>query len=231
MSRTEHHELDPADYGDEPYKDSVLVCCPTYSGLEPLLDEYLACYAAQRWHDKRLMLVDNTPDDGEYAASITARVEAVGGTVRRVVPSKDWEDTFSRAWGVMQMHAKWNGYTWLLSLEQDVMLRNPLSIDTLLNVASYVHAPFVTHTYPYHGGKPGFYQGLGCTLIKTELATLALDVTYKRLPHVEAALYDCAKRNSHVVLHQLLEVDHLDVDRSWNFEGVSNDEVAVGIES
>jgi hypothetical protein len=59
---------------------------------------------------------------------------------------------------------------------------------------------------------------------------LALDVTYKRIPHVEAAIYDCAKRNSHVVLHNLLEIDHLDADRSWNFEGVSNDEVAVGIE-
>lgn len=223
---------DPNDYGaGEPYHDSVLVGCPTYSGLESCLDEYLEAYAAQKWWNRRLMLVDNTDDGGDYAASITPRVEAVGGMVRRIEPSKDWEDTFYRSWGVMQMHAKWNGYTWMLSLEQDVILRNPLSIDTLLNTAAYIQAPFVTHTYPYHGGKPGFYQGLGCTLIKTELATLALENTYKRVPHVEAAIYDCAKRNSHAVLHQLLEIDHLDADnRHWQFEGTSNDEVAVGIE-
>lgn len=224
-------ELDPVDFGEQPYVDTVLVGCPTYSGLANCLDEYLEAYASQQWPNKRLILVDNTDDGGEYAASIVDKVEAVGGTVRRVEPSSDWEDTFERSWGVMQMHAKWNGYTWILSLEQDVILRNSLSIDTLLNVATYVRAPFVTHTYPYHGGKPGFYQGLGCTLIKTELVTLALDVVYKRMPHVEAAIYDCAKRNSHVVLHQLLEIDHVDADdRYWQFEGVSNDEVAVGIE-
>src|SRR5262245_19484254 len=120
------------------------------------------------------MLVDNTNDGGDYANEIKPKVEAVGGTVRRVEPSTDWEDTFCRSWGVLAMHAKWNGYTWILSLEQDVILKNPLSIDTMLNVAGYLQAPFVTHTYPYHHGKPGFYQGLGCTLIKTELVTLAL---------------------------------------------------------
>lgn len=224
-------ELDPKDFGDEPYVDSVLVGCPTYSGLASCLDDYLEAYAAQNWWNKRLMLVDNTRDDGVYAAEITPRVEAVGGTVRRVNPSDDWEDTFCRSWGVMQMHAKWNGYTWILSLEQDVILKNPLSIDTMLNVAGYIQAPFVTHTYPYHNGKPGFYQGLGCTLVKTELVTLALEQVYKRLPHVEAAIYDCAKRNSHAVLHQMLEIEHLDADnRHWSFEGTSNDEVAVGIE-
>jgi hypothetical protein len=214
---------------DGPLDDTVLVGCPTYSGLADCLDEYLAAYAALKWPHRKLMLVDNS-DGPEYAASIKDRVEAVGGTVKHIQPSSDWEDTFSRAWGVLATHAKWNGYTWVLSLEQDVILP-PLGLDTLLNVAGYVKAPFVTHTYPYHNGKPGFYQGLGCTLIRTELLAFALDYTYARIPAVEAAIYDAAKRNSHVVLHRLLEIKHLDTRTgTWNFEGTSSDEIAVGIE-
>jgi len=210
--------------------DSVLVGCPTYSGLASCLDDYLAAYSALEWSNRTLMLVDNTADDGAYAREITPKVEAVGGYVKRIEPSDDWNDTFYRAWGVLCQHAKWNGYDWVLSLEQDVIVP-PLTLDTLLNVAGYIDAPFVTHTYPYHGGKPGFYQGLGCTLIKTELLVGALEVRHHTLPFVEAAIYDVAKRNSHAVLHELLDIKHVDADnRHWAFMGTTNDEVAVGIE-
>jgi len=214
-----------------PEHDSVLIGCPTYSGLAGCLDEYLAAYDAFTWSRRTLMLVDNTNDDGKYAASIRAKVEAVPGrTLKRINPSSDWEDTFCRSWNVLLSHALWNGYTWVLSLEQDVICP-PLTVDTLLNVACYIKAPFVTHTYPYHGGKPGFYQGLGCTLMKTELLHGALEYAYKRQPTVEGSIYDVAKRNSHAVLHQLLPIEHRDApDRHWQFEKTTNDEVAVGIE-
>jgi hypothetical protein len=211
-------------------EDTVLVGCPTYSGLSAVLDEYLDAYSQFEWPKRRLMLVDNS-DGPEYARSIKDKVEKVGGTVRHIEPSKDWEDTFSRSWGVLLQHARWNGYTWVLSLEQDVILP-PLGLDTLLNVAGYVKAPFVTHTYPYHNGKPGWYQGLGCTLMRTELLGYALDFTYQRIPAVEAAIYDAAKRGSHVVLHRLLDIKHRDArDGTWNFEGTTSDEIAVGIEA
>lgn len=222
-----------------PEQDTVLVACPTYSGLSSCLDEYLAAYDAQQWPRRSLMLVDNTRDGGVYAASIKDRVEAVGGTLRRIEPSDDWEDTFHRAWDLILTHALWNGYTWVLSLEQDVIVP-PLTLDTLLNVAGYVKAPFVTHTYPYHNGKPGYYQGLGCTLMKTELLQGALDHAYKRLPAVEGAIYDVAKRNSHVILHQLLPIEHRDdPTRHWQFQKTTADEVpifaadeiAIGIEA
>ena len=104
----------PAElFGEE--HDSVLVACPTYSGLASCLDDYLAAYAGVRLDAPDLMLVDNTDDDGEYARSISAKVEAVGGYVKRIEPSEDWEDTFYRAWGVILPHALWNGYTWVLS--------------------------------------------------------------------------------------------------------------------
>lgn len=215
---------------EAPVEDTVLVGCPTYSGLAEVLDEYLAAYAAMAWPHRRLMLVDNS-DGPEYARSIKEKVEAVGGRVAHIQPSADWEDTFSRSWGVLLQHARWNGYKWILSLEQDVIVP-PLTLDTLLNVAGYVKAPFVTHTYPYHNGKPGFYQGLGCTLMRTELVGYALDYTYARIPAVEGAIYDAAKRGSHVVLHRLLDIEHRDArDGTWTFESTTSDEIAVGIEA
>ena len=222
-------ELPKELFGTEP--DSVLVCCPTYSGLANCLDEYLEAYQAFQWHNRSLMLVDNTKDGGDYARSIMEKVEGVyRGSLKRIEPSGDWEDTFCRAWNVLLTNALWNGYTWVLSLEQDVICP-PLTVDTLLNVAGYVKAPFVTHTYPYHGGKPGFYQGLGCTLMKTELLHGALEFAYKRLPTVEGAIYDVAKRNSHVVLHKLLPIEQRDATgRHCQFEKTTNDEVAIGIE-
>lgn len=216
--------------GESPVDDTVLVACPTYSGLSTVLDEYLDAYSQLEWSKRKLMLVDNS-DGPEYARSIRDKVEAVGGTVRHIQPSTDWEDTFSRAWGVILQHARWNGYTWILSLEQDVIVPR-LTLDTMLNVAGYCKAPFVTMTYPYHNGKPGWYQGLGCTLMRTELVGYALDHTYSRVPAVEAAIYDVAKRGSHVVLHRLLDIQHRDsrAAGTWEFQSMTNDEMAVGIE-
>jgi hypothetical protein len=212
-------------------QDSTLIACPTYDGLKDCLDEYLEAYKELKWPHRNLMLVDNTDDGGKYAESIKEKVESYGGTLRRIEPSKDWEDTFNRAWNLILTHALWNGYTWVFSLEQDVIVP-PMALDTLLNAACYVSAPFVLHTYPYHNGKEGYYQGLGCTLMKTELLEGALEYAYKRIPTVEGSIFDVAKRNSHVVLHQLLKIEHRDAkDRHWQFEKTTNDEVAIGIES
>ena len=222
-------DTNPELFGPE--RDTVLIGCPTYSGLSSCLDEYLDAYDAFRWPRKTLMLVDNTNDDGVYANSIRSKVESKPGrTLKRINPSMDWDDTFYRAWNVLLTHALWNGYTWVLSLEQDVICP-PLTVDTLLNTACYIKAPFVTHTYPYHNGKPGFYQGLGCTLMKTELLQGALEYAYRRIPTVEGSIYDVAKRNSHAVLHQLLPIEHRDdPTRHWQFEKVTADEVMIGIE-
>jgi len=222
-------ENHPELFGEE--QDTVLVACPTYSGLSGCLDEYLQAYDAFVWSRRTLMLVDNTNDGGAYARSIQGKVESVPGrSLKRVEPSPDWEDTFYRSWLVILTHAQWNGYTWVLSLEQDVICP-PLTLDTLLNAAGYIKAPFVTHTYPYHNGRAGYYQGLGCTLMKTELLQGALTYAYKRLPSVEGSIYDVAKRNTHAVLHQLLPIQHRDdPSRHWQFQKTTSDEIAVGIE-
>jgi hypothetical protein len=67
--------------------------------------------------------------------------------------------------------------------------------------------------------------------MKTELLHGALTYAYKRLPTVEGAIYDVAKRNTHAVLHQLLDIEHRDdKSRHWQFQKTTNDEIAVGIE-
>lgn len=195
--------------------DRVLVACPTYNGLSDHLDAYLAAYEAFHWPERRLLLVDNTPDGGAYSLEITPRVEAVGGMVRHVEPSEDFDDTFAQCWRIISAHAEANGYDWVLSLEQDV-IAPPLALDTMLNVAGYCMAPFVVHTVPYHFGKPGYYQGLGLTLMKAELLQGALTVAFRRVPYVEAAIYDVAKRGTHVSLHEMLDVKHLDGAKRYN---------------
>jgi len=213
-------------------EDSVLIGCPTYKGLAPILKEWLEHVAALHWKNRRTILVDNTADGGKYADRVRRKWTKVYGDldVRHVEPSKDWEDTFYRSWRVIADHAEFNGYDWVWSLEQDVIVPE-LTLDTLLNVAGYIKAPFVTHTYPYHNGRPGYYQGLGCTLMKMELLIGALGIAYKRVPLVEGAVYDVAKRGTHASLHEVLAIEHRDNDgRYWQFGTLDGEEAAVRIE-
>jgi len=189
--------------------DSVLVAAPTYRGKRYCLVEYLEAYEAFSYPNRDLLLVDNTGDDGAYAAWMRAEF---GVGVRYLEPAADFERTFVDAWQVISDYATEHMYGWVLSLEQDV-IGPPLLIDTLLNAAAYVGAPFVTHTYPYHDGRPEFYQGMGCTLMSTSLLVAAMRLVREDGPAgglVEGAVYEVAKRGSHVSLHDLLPLRHLD---------------------
>jgi GT2 family glycosyltransferase len=187
--------------------DSVLVAAPTYRGKRYAIVEYIEAFRAYSYPNRDLLLVDNTGDEGEYARWLE-REFGVG--VRHIEPSLDFEDTFSAAWRVICDYAVEHRYGWVLSLEDDVV-GPPLLIDTLLNAAAYVGAPFVTHTYPYHDQKPGFYQGMGCTLMATGLLYEAMKRT-KESGLVEGSVYEVAKETSHISLHGLLAVRHLDPD-------------------
>lgn len=213
--------------------DKVLVACPTYAGMEYCLDEYLARYDALAWPNRGLMLVDNTRDGGAWAESIRHKVETGDPRrhLRRVGPSPDFEETFHRAWRVILDHADMNGYDWVFSLEADVMVP-ALALDALLNVAGYAQAPFVSHLYPFHHGRQGVYEGLGCVLIATKLLRTALDVTHKQVPYTEAAIYDAAARVSRMTLRDLFPIEHRDAPpgaKPWQYDR-TDDAVAVMIE-
>jgi hypothetical protein len=151
--------------------------------------------------------------------------------IRHVEPSPDWGETFFRSWRVLANYAEFNGIDWVLSLETDVICP-PLTLDTLLNVAGYIKAPLVLHTYPYHGGRKGIYQGLGCTLIKTELLVAALEYQYPTLPSVEGSIFSLGKKVSHASLTGLLDIQHRDIpDRAWQFERIMADEQSVKVEA
>lgn len=189
---------------------SVLVAAPTYIGKDYALDAYLAAYEAFTFPHRRLLLVDNTRDEGEYAQHLLD----LNAPVRRVEPSRDFEETFTRCWRTILEEAVAGEFTWVLSLESDV-IGPPNLIDTLLNCASYCAAPFVTHCYPYHDGRSDeMYQGLGCVLLTTELLAkameLCLDPEFAGHGLPEAAIFEAARNQSHISLATLLDIKHLD---------------------
>lgn len=212
--------------------DKVLVACPTYSGMDYCLDEYLAAYDALAWPNRGLMLVDNTRDEGAYVESIRHKVETDNRRhLRHVEPKADFEATFYQCWRTILDHAEFNGYDYILSLEADVIVP-PLALDALLNVAGYARAAFVSHMYPFHHRRAGLYEGLGCVLMATKLVRTALDVSYRTIPYTEAAIYDCAVRVSHMTLRDLFPIEHRDAPpgtKPWQYER-TDDPVAVQIE-
>jgi hypothetical protein len=185
--------------------DSVLIACPTYAGKRYAIVEFMEAYEAFEYPNRDMLLVDNTGDGGEYAKWLEREFH-VG--VQHIEPLLDFEDTFSACWKLITDYAVEHMYGWVLSLEQDV-IGPPLLVDTLLNAATYVGAPFVTHTYPYHDDKPGFYQGMGCTLMSTPLLVEAMKRN-EDFGIVEGAVYEVAKNHSHISLHELLPLTHLD---------------------
>jgi hypothetical protein len=192
-------------------RNNVLVAAPTYSGKDYALDEYVKAYNAFIWPDRSLLFVDNTRDNGEYAAHLRGLSIPM---VRRVEPSTDFEETFSRCWRLILEEAQQGKWEWILSLESDV-IGPPLLLDTMLNAALYCQAPFVTHCYPYHDGRSTeFYQGLGCVLMTTPLLAKAMEMhdDPESPAHdiVEGAVYEVAKNNTHISFATLLPLRHLD---------------------
>ncbi len=191
--------------------DSVLVAAPTYRGKRYCLVHYIEAYNDFAYPNRDLLLVDNTGDEGKYAAWMS---KEFGVGVRHIEPEAEFEHTFTRAWEVITDYAVEHMYGWVLSLEQDI-IGPPLLIDTLLNAAAYVASPFVTHTYPFHDGKPGYYQAMGCTLMATSLLVRAMDYVKEEgytKGLVEGAIYEVARRGTHISLHDLLPLTHLDGD-------------------
>ena len=214
-------------------RHNVLVAAPTYIGKDYALDEYLSAYNHFVWDDRALMLVDNTRDNGEYAAHLR---ELHVPIVKREEPTRDFEETFSRCWRRILEEAQRGEWTWILSLESDV-IGPPLLLDTLLNAAIYCQAPFVTHCYPYHDSRryTEYYQGLGCVLMTTELLAKAFelhdDPDSPAHGIIEGAVYEVAKGNTHISFAQLLPMRHLDApgggatDGGWDWDEITDPRV------
>lgn len=218
-------------------EDRVLVGAPTYIGMDYALDRYIAAYDAFVWPERGLMLVDNTKDGGEYARSITDKVQAGDPRrhMRHIEPSPTWEETFKRSWDNLVTHAHFNGYKWILSLETDVIIP-ALGLDALLNIAGFCNSPFVTHLYPYHHGRPVMYEGLGCVLMHVEFAQYALETQYQRTPTVEGSIYMSANRTTRITLRDYFRIEHLDPPpgsaKPWQYEDETlTSEIGIQIES
>src|SRR4051812_28367447 len=98
--------------------DSVLVAAPTYRGKRYCLVQYVEAYNDLLYPNRDLLLVDNTGDEGKYAAWMA---HEFGIGVKHIEPAVEFEDTFLQAWELITAHAVEHQYGWVLSLEQDVV--------------------------------------------------------------------------------------------------------------
>lgn len=185
--------------------EKVLVACPTYSGKAYCLREYLDAFTALVWPDRHLFLVDNTRDNGEYAAEVLT----LGVEIEHIHPAATFQTTFREAWNRILDRAIELKADWIWSLEQDVICE-PLTLDALLNVANYTKAPYVSHTYPFHFGMPAYYARMGCTLMSVPFVQVAAASWNGQAKYVEEAIAMATAKCSHVVLHQFCQVRHLD---------------------
>ena len=189
--------------------DNVLVACPTYMGKKYALEAYILAYNDIIYPYRGLFMVDNTGDSLKYYEHLMK----LGVACDHINPTNDFQETFAMCWKRIYKYAKDNKYKWIMSIEQDNIVP-PLTVDTMLNLAGYVSAVHVAHSYPWHKcqSDTGVFTGLGCNLILTEL----LDKVFNRPKWItdafESEVNVYAQSNGLVTLdvYNLLDIRHLD---------------------
>lgn len=187
----------------------VLVACPTYRGKAYSLEAYITAYNSFTYPHRALFMVDNTGTGLEYYEHL----RKVGVDADHIDPTSDFHETFSMCWKRIARKAKEGGFHWVMSIEADNICP-PLTIDTMLNVASYCRALHVCHSYPWHGSQSnqGVLVGLGCNLINAEMLWDIFSQETWFTNAVESEIYEYPKLKGYptVELHRLLDIRHLD---------------------
>lgn len=141
---------------------TILVAAPTYRGKDYALAQYLACYEAFTYADRRLFMVDNTIGTLSYAR----KLRALGVETEHVEAMPDFWDTMELCWRVIVERAHDTGCEYIASIEADVFCP-PDTLEVLLEHMG--EHGVVSHGVPdcdvYHF--PCWC--LGCVLVRTDL--------------------------------------------------------------
>ena len=200
----------------------VLVAAPTYSGKEYARQEWMAGVQSQEYDGPlSVMLVDNSSDGGQYVARL--RSEHPAAIVRYVEPGPIWGDVFGEAWTTIILRAVAGGFPWVLSLESDVILRDPDAVRLMVEEAERDGLLLLAHAYPRRPST-GLQHDLfefGCTLFDTRLLTTSLFEPYE-YERWFGTLWDLAEGHR-VREYGMFEVDHLDdPDEGFRFAGIDD---------
>lgn len=189
--------------------ERVLVACPTYEGKRYALTPYLQAFEDFAYPYKGLFLVDNTGMGLDYFEEL----KGLHIPCDHIQPNNNFQETFARSWKRILREALDKKYEWVCSIEQDNICP-PLTLDILLNIAGYLRAVHVSHSYPWHSFQQdeGVIIGLGCNLILTDLLKRIFDQEQWHTDAFESELYDYPHRHrlTSVEVHRLIDIRHLD---------------------
>lgn len=189
--------------------DTVMVACPIYSGKDYALPPYLQAYNAFSWPYRSLYMVDDTGKGPFYYEHLMS----LGIPCEHVDPARTWNETFIRSWKHIWREAVRRNVRWVASVETDVICP-PITLDVLLNFASFCGAVHVAHSYAWHKSqaKQGRLIGLGCNLILTDLLTKIFAQDRWYTDSFECELFEYPKLHGQVAveIHNVLDLRHLD---------------------
>ena len=145
--------------------DRVLVVCPTYSGKDYALEEYLHAYNNFSHKNKHLFMVDNS-DNNYIEKLLSLGVDAVHVDI---LDKRNIEGVLSSAWRLFIKKALSERYDFIFSCEAD-NINPPETISLLLDFCHRYNAGIVAHDYPdgcCRDFPDDMITGLGCTMIRT----------------------------------------------------------------
>ena len=145
----------------------VLVACPTWMGGAYNLAAWADAYKAFTYPHKGALMVDNSDENLHYTHLVRAQgIDCIYQWKR--FPYL-W-DTLELSWRIIIEYAHEHNYTFILSLEHDI-LAPPNTIEILLGKThGQEKPPVVSHRYHPRGqeGSDYWFDTLGCTLLPVE---------------------------------------------------------------
>jgi hypothetical protein len=190
----------------------VLMACPTASAKEYSLLQYLNAYDSMDYSHKDLFMVDNTDDDGEYAAHLGEMgVEAI-----HIDHTGELYTDIDTSWQHILHRAQELEYDYIFSLEVDI-IGPPDALSLLLKVAQVNGACMVRHAYPHRGGQ-GYLCSLGCIMMEANLIKPIWGDVEARMDHLHQVPMHEERRFMHVAMasgkpvldvYNFLELTHL----------------------